>query len=307
MIDDAHILIADDEDASREWLSGTLRHAGFAVSSVATGEDAIARLIDRRRRPDLLVLDLDLPDVSGFTVLERAQGSADPETVPTIIVSGWSDVDHKVTALEAGAVDFLSKPLDGRELVARVRTHLRVSSLATQWRQGADLDPLTGLLNRRGFLGRLGREVERVAHAGAPLAVLFIDLDNFKEVNDRFGHAAGDRALLRVADVLAAQLGAGALLGRWGGDEFVAAIAETADRVQELAGDLQVALPLIVGATTVGASVGVAWLRPHEIDAAATDHLPMALIEAADRAMYDDKATRSGVHRTVGTTSEGPR
>jgi diguanylate cyclase (GGDEF)-like protein len=290
-----HVLIAEDDEEVRGWLAGTLTRAGFVTTAVASGREALAHLVDR---PDLLVLDLDMPGGGGMDVLTGARAS-DAATVPAIVVSGHGDVDRRVAAFEAGAVDFVSKPVDGRELVARVRTHLRVSAQAAAWRDGADRDPLTGLLNRRGFLLRLGGEVERVARTGAPLAVVFIDLDNFKDVNDRYGHIAGDRLLRRVASALDDCLGgARAVLGRWGGDEFVVAMPGADGALIDAMPDrVANALHHHLEPSPVGASLGVAWLRAHDLGDAPVEHLPMALIDAADRAMYDDKAVRSGLHR----------
>ena len=297
MADRTHVLIAEDDDDVRHWLDGTLTRAGFATTTVASGREAVAQLVDARIRPDLMVLDLDMPGGGGMDVLAYARVASDTTGIPAIVVSGFADIDRRVAALEAGAVDFVPKPLDARELIARVRTHLRVSSLAAQWRDGADRDPLTGLLNRRGFLGRLGDEVERAARTGDPLAVVFIDLDNFKDVNDRLGHLAGDRLLWRVAMVLDDCVGASSVLGRWGGDEFVLALpAASAHVVEALSDRIHAAMDRHPDTDTVGASIGVAWLHPPDLSHG-LDHLPMALIEAADRAMYDDKATRSGLHR----------
>jgi diguanylate cyclase (GGDEF)-like protein len=292
-----HVLIAEDDDDVRRWLDGTLTRAGFATTTVASGREALAQLVDAGIRPDLMVLDLDMPGGGGMDVLTDARIATDTTAIPAIVVSGFADIDRRVAALEAGAVDFVPKPLDARELIARVRTHLRISSLAAQWRDGADRDPLTGLLNRRGFLGRLGDEVERVARTGEPLAVVFIDLDNFKDVNDRHGHLAGDRLLLQVATALDDCLGASSVLGRWGGDEFVVALpGASANVVDALSDRVHATLHRHLDADTVGASLGVAWLCPPDLSAG-LDHLPMALIEAADRAMYDDKAARSGLYR----------
>jgi len=290
--DRAHVLIAEDDDDVRHWLAATLTRAGFATTSVASGQAALDHLLDAEPRPDLMVLDLDMPGGGGMAVLTHARV---PVTVPAIVVSGHGDVDRRVAALEAGAVDFVCKPVDARELIARVRTHVRVSARAAEWR---DRDPLTGLFNRRGFLGRLGDEVARVWQTGSPLAVIFIDLDNFKDINDRLGHVAGDALLRRVADALDACLGQPSILGRWGGDEFVVALpgADGAS-VDGIAGRVQDALLRHLDPEPVGASLGIAWLRAHDLAGAATDQVPMALIEAADRAMYDDKALRSGLHR----------
>jgi diguanylate cyclase (GGDEF)-like protein len=137
-----------------------------------------------------------------------------------------------------------------------------------------------------------------VAAADAPLAVLFIDLDNFKDVNDRYGHVAGDRLLRRVARALDDSLGRGVVLGRWGGDEFVVAVpAADAGQIASLSTSLGDALVRHLGPSSIGASIGVAWLRPEDVAGGPSDHLPLDLIEAADRAMYDDKAARSGIHR----------
>lgn len=291
------LLVVDDEPANVQVLYQALA-AEHQVLVATHGEQALRLAHDKQ--PELILLDVVMPDMDGHEVCRRLK--ADPATrdIPVIFVTAHSDESEETRALDAGAVDFIAKPVNPRIVLARVRTHLTLKQQADVLRQLAFLDGLTGLFNRRGFDQRLHAEVERAARNGQPLALVMADVDHFKRFNDRHGHQAGDDCLRRVGAALAAGLNRSAdLLARYGGEEFAAILPET-----DLAGAREVAQRLEQQvraeaithgdspvAPVVTASLGVAALRTGaEGTAAAVDDL----LARADRALYRAKHAGRG-------------
>lgn len=282
------LLVVDDEPANVQVLYQALA-AEHQVLVATHGEQALRLAHDKQ--PELILLDVVMPDMDGHEVCRRLK--ADPATrdIPVIFVTAHSDESEETRALDAGAVDFIAKPVNPRIVLARVRTHLTLKQQADVLRQLAFLDGLTGLFNRRGFDQRLHAEVERAARNGQPLALVMADVDHFKRFNDRHGHQAGDDCLRRVGAALAAGLNRSAdLLARYGGEEFAAILPETdlagAGALGESIRRAIQAKELLKRSTNeklgrVTASFGIAQFR--------RDDTPSSLIERADRCLYGAK------------------
>ena len=301
------ILVVEDEVETREFYADSLAAGGFAVSLARDGAVALALLARENSRPDLLLLDLDVPRVDGFSLLVQLRQQPATMYLPTLVITGYRGAPIAVACLDSGADDFLAKPVDGGELVARVRRQLRTSRLAARWRASSATDALTGLPNRRAFVEALEREVSHVGRTDRPLALAFLDLDDFKEVNDQHGHAVGDRVLQRVAIALTATLRRGDLFARWGGDEFVIALpgagrAAAIDAINRIRDDVrEMTRDCVVEPMEL--SAGVACMP----DDVAPD-LPVAgarLVDAADRDMYRDKAGRGEGHERAAAGAAG--
>lgn len=220
----ARILIADDLPDLLQALKETLEREGFAVTAVDNGEAALQSI--RADPPDIAVLDLKMPRLTGFQVCEALREDPLLENLPVIILSASGTRDSKVTGLDLGADDFITKPVDVRELLARVRMILKRS------RQGLDANPLTRLPGNLAIESR----VERAVADGRPLAVLYVDLNQFKAYNDAYGYEEGDRVIKATARVLVDQLRAGAgasFVGHIGGDDFI--VLSTPDNMEPLA------------------------------------------------------------------------
>lgn len=219
------LLVVDDQPANVQVLYQALA-ADHQVLVATNGEQALRLAHDKQ--PALILLDVVMPGMDGHEVCHRLK--ADPATrdIPVIFVTAHSDEAEETRGLDAGAVDFIAKPVNPRIMLARVRTHLTLKQQSDVLRQMAFLDGLTGLYNRRGFDQRLQAEVERILRTGRPLGLVLADVDHFKRFNDHHGHQAGDDCLRRVGTALAAALTRGAdLLARYGGEEFVAVLPET--------------------------------------------------------------------------------
>ena len=191
----AVVMIVDDEPINIEVTQVYLEEAGY-WQFASTSEPLEAMALLAAKRPDVLLLDLKMPKMSGFEILERMQAENILKDVPTIVLTSSTDAETKLKALELGATDFLAKPVDPSELVLRVKNTLAAKAYRDRL---ANFDLLTGLPNRRSFMERLEwaiKNAERYVHAGA---VLHIDLDRFKQVNEALGPKAGDRLLQDVA------------------------------------------------------------------------------------------------------------
>jgi two-component system, cell cycle response regulator len=288
------ILIADDEPVSRLLLQRTLERMGHGVVTVSDGTAAIAALL-APDGPRLAILDWMMPGTDGLAVCREVRQHAE-SYLYLILLTSRESVDDMVTGLEAGADDFLTKPFNESEMRARLRSGIRVLDLqagllAAQeaLRQYATLDHLTGLWNRRMILEQLDREVNRVIRDRRTLTVAMLDIDSFKDINDRYGHATGDAVLRDVAAAIRTQLREYDFVGRYGGEEFILLLpgCESADgcmianRVRTKIssepvryGDFVIPVTVSLGVASTG-SVG---LNGSE------------LIEAADAALYRAKA-----------------
>ncbi len=211
------LIIDDDPDALRVAKARLVKEQ---VEIVCTAAGAAGLEAARRENPDLILLDVDMPDMSGFDVCRELKADRDLCMVPVLFLSGSNDAEDKVHGLDLGGVDYVTKPFDVFELRARVRAALRTKHLQDLLIEHAHIDPLTGLPNRRALMERLQAEWARIERHGGQLAFIMVDLDHFKRVNDRYGHEAGDRLLQEVARVFQQHCRKSNLPCRCGGEEF---------------------------------------------------------------------------------------
>ena len=219
----ARILIADDLPDLLSALADTLEREGFAVTAVGDGQAALDAI--RADPPDIAVLDFKMPKMTGFEVCAALREDPLLENLPVVILSASGTRDSKVEGLTLGADDFISKPVDVRELLARIRMILKRS------RQGLDANPLTRLPGNLSIESR----VEGILSAGKPLAVLYVDLNQFKAYNDVYGYEEGDRVIKALARVLVEPVRSGQadFVGHIGGDDFI--VLTTPERMEPVA------------------------------------------------------------------------
>lgn len=291
------ILIVDDNSAMIQVMAGMLK--GVAQLRFATrGGDAMEQMA--RSIPDLVLLDAEMPGMSGYEVCAAMKGDARLANVPVIFVTGHGETESEVRGLEAGAVDFITKPVNAALLLARVRTQLRIKSLTDELRNLATTDGLTGVSNRRHFDELLLREWQRCARSATPLSLLMVDVDHFKRYNDHYGHPAGDSCLKALVQVLlSAGQRPGDLVGRLGGEEFAIMLPETdAAGAQEVAERTVQAVRMLglphaasLHADHVTVSVGVATRSAHAQSQAepVDDEDLWGLVGRADKALYAAK------------------
>ena len=220
----ARILVADDLPDLLQALKETLEREGFIVTAVGDGQAALDEI--RKEPPDIAVLDFKMPKMSGFEVCAALREDPLLENLPVVILSASGTRDSKVEGLTLGADDFITKPVDIRELLARIRMILKRS------RQGLDANPLTKLPGNLSIESR----IERAFAENRTFAVLYVDLNQFKSYNDAYGFDAGDRVIKALARVLVDELragGAAEFVGHIGGDDFI--VISTPERMETLA------------------------------------------------------------------------
>jgi diguanylate cyclase (GGDEF)-like protein len=299
------VLIADDNRDAADSLAIMLTIWGLEPIVVYDGFSALARLQDTDA-PPLALLDWKMPGVTGTEICwTLRQDRVHPYTY-LILITGQNGKDRMVSGLEAGADDYLEKPVDPSELRARLNTARRILDLQDQLlatqrllREQATHDGLTGLLNRAAILEMLERETARSKREDRPLTIIMADLDHFKWVNDSFGHPVGDQVLRRAGQLLLAELRHYDTVGRYGGEEFLIVLpgcdAPSANALAERLRDAVAAQPLLDGdhSIRVTISMGMASLQR---SMSSSD-----LIRHADDALY--RAKRAGRNR-VSTASE---
>ena len=213
------ILVVDDAMENVQILHQALRDE-HEVLFALSGEKAIE--VALAQQPDLILLDAVMPGMDGYAVCAAFEASPRLQDIPVIFVTALSQPEDETRALEAGAVDFISKPFNVAVVRARVRSQLTIKRQADAMRELSLTDGLTGVANRRHFNDRLESEWRRCARANLPLSLIMIDIDHFKLYNDRYGHQAGDLCLQEVS---AAMKRCAArpqdLLARYGGEEFI--------------------------------------------------------------------------------------
>ena len=212
------VLIIDDSPDAIALVKVRLFGDGLDVVSADGGTAGIESV--RHERPDLILLDVDMPDMSGFDVCRILKADPDMCVIPIIFLSGSDTAEDKVRGLNLGAVDYISKPFDEFELQARVNAGLRSKYMQDLLAQRSNLDPLTGLSNRQGMTTRLREEWARVDRHGRPLSLTMIEVDRFARIYEAHGHAAGDRVLQVTSGIIAAQCRRVDLPSRCEGAEF---------------------------------------------------------------------------------------
>jgi len=288
------VLCVHEDEVCRRWLADTMRKEGYDVDETGSTTEAI--LMVAQLQPDLVLLQLDSSGTAGLELCGELRMLEVSRDVPIVLVSREPATEDAVArGLLAGADDYVAAWQRPTELRARVRVQLRnkryrdalrrVRGERENFRRQAAIDPLTGLLNRRS----LSQIIEEKVSAAETFAVLFIDADHFKAVNDRLGHAIGDTVLRNIADCLRRGTRSGDYCGRYGGEEFVIVASQLdADQVQGLAERHRQAVGLLevaeLGATPLTVSIGAAVFDP------ASGETANVLLHRADAALYAAKS-----------------
>ncbi len=292
------ILVVDDDEAMRLLVRTALESDGYAFLEAKNGREALQ--LFKRHTPDLVLMDAALPMMDGFEACAKINQLPGGTDTPVIMVTSLNDDPSVEKAFAAGAVDFLTKPLHWAVTRHRVRRILAAARTDKELRRLAYHDPLTGLPNRLLLLDRAGIAISRSDRTGRLLAVMFVDVDGFKTINDNFGHEAGDSLLCTLADCISGSIRKNDTVSRVGGDEFLVLLEDlgSPQDIRRIAEKILIHIRRISDVAftkrTVTASVGIA-LSPHDANDIGS------LIKLADAAMYRAKQAGGDVYRFCGS------
>jgi diguanylate cyclase (GGDEF)-like protein len=306
---DSKILVVDDDPGTIQLIGRILQ--GISELSFATSGEKALQLV-QESTPDLILLDAELPGMSGFKVFDALKTQPDLLGVPIIFITSHNEAGFEVSALNMGAADFIAKPFTSALLLARVKTHLRAKRASDELRRAAGTDTLTGVGGRRQFDEYLDREWRRGLRVGDPMSLLLIDVDHFRSFGERYGHQKADSCLRRVAETIAGIARRPAdFLARCGGEQFGLVLPRTprggaehlAQRILDAIESLNIRHESSPAAQHVTASIGVScydeesacWTRPSANSRSSGDmRTPLVandLLLAADKALYSAKSS----------------
>jgi diguanylate cyclase (GGDEF)-like protein len=302
------ILVVDDVSSNLKVIAKILEQGGYETTFASSGQQALDRI--PFAKPDLILLDLMMPDITGLDVCKQLKSKPDLAEIPIIFLTASTEREHLLEAFEKGAVDYVTKPFHSQELLARVRTHLELKhsreqlkkllqeqrELIQELERLATTDPLTGVLNRRHLFTLAEQELKRAQRYDNIFSVLILDIDHFKQINDTYGHTVGDRVLEVMAQTVLNSLRKVDYFGRFGGEEFVAFLPETdidaaimvAERVREKVKAIAISVQEQLVSMTV--SIGVASYQ-------SGDETVDSIIQRADKALY--QAKHQGRNRVI--------
>jgi len=290
----AKVLIIDDSKLITLFGKDVLSGVGHEVITAEDGESGIEKA--KKEKPDVILLDVIMPGIDGYEVCQRLKADPDTKDIAIIMFTSRDEPTDKIKGLELGAQDYVTKPFDPGELIARVNTHVRLKelydTLEEKNRQLAELankDGLTGLYNHRTFQELLAKELSRAKRFNEFISLLFLDVDNFKRFNDTYGHLMGDQVLRSIAQVITKSVREMDTPARYGGEEFAVILpGADEDAARKIAERIRKAVESIVfkieqEEVHVTVSIGVASFPGSKIQQ------PRDLIECADQAVYAAK------------------
>jgi len=293
MESEANILVVDDNPDKLHLLEAALCLAGYRVTTATDGDEALAAI--ESYQPDLVITDVMMPRMNGYELAQRIRANPRTKFIPVIMQTAASRrVEDLRRASEVGALGYITDPTDLDLLLARTRTLLEFKAYLDVCEEAAFTDHLTGLANRRRFERQLEREVNRTLRLGHAFSLLMLDIDKFKELNDTFGHDAGDEAIRLIGKVLREGTRGIDLAARIGGEEFAILLVETElSRGLEVAERLRIAIKemSIPSAGHITASFGVA-------ECPSCAQTSVDILKAADSLLYEAK--RKGRDQVVG-------
>jgi diguanylate cyclase (GGDEF)-like protein len=283
------VLVIEDHPDQRDLLAIVLKREGYQVVTAANGLEALEKL--ETQNVQIALSDIMMPKMDGFELIKRIRANPTLKSIYLILITARIQEGDRVRGLDLGADDYITKPFSFSELLARVRVGTRVVQYQQHLEHQTQIDSLTGLFNRRAFEKKIQEEFERSKRYRNPLSVLIFDLDNFKVINDTYGHHGGDAALVKISETLREMTRQSDFSARYGGEEFVMILPETdQDSAMQVANKVHGAIRTASFGTinrpfTVTISVGVSSTCMHPYSGW------REMLDDADRALYLAKNT----------------
>jgi two-component system cell cycle response regulator len=255
------VLVIEDHPDQRDLLSIVLQREGYKVITAANGLEALEKL--ETENVQIALSDIMMPKMDGFELIKRIRGNAALKSLYLILITARIQEGDRVRGLDLGADDYITKPFSFSELLARIRVGSRVVQYQQHLEHQTQVDSLTGLYNRRAFEKKITEEFERSKRYHNALSVLILDIDNFKTINDTYGHHGGDAALVKIAETFRERTRQSDFASRYGGEEFVLLLPETdQDSALQVAGKIHETIRAASFGTTarpfrLSASIGV--------------------------------------------------
>jgi diguanylate cyclase (GGDEF)-like protein len=219
------VLVIEDHPDQRDLLAIVLQREGYRVVTAGNGVEAMERL--QKENVQIALSDIMMPKMDGFELIKTIRSDTALKGVYLILITARIQEGDRVRGLDLGADDYITKPFSFSELLARVRVGSRVVNYQQNLEYQTQIDPLTGLFNRRAFERKIAEEFERAKRYNHPVSILLLDIDNFKTINDTYGHHGGDTALVKISETLREKTRRSDFPARYGGEEFVLILPET--------------------------------------------------------------------------------
>ena len=278
------VLVIEDHPDQRDLLAIVLQREGYRVVTAGNGLEAIDKL--QQNPVHIALSDIMMPKMDGFELIKTIRSDPSLKGIYLILITARIQEGDRVRGLDLGADDYITKPFSFSELLARVRVGSRIVNYQRNLEYQTQIDPLTGLFNRRAFERKIAEEFERAKRYEHPISVLILDIDNFKSINDTYGHHGGDNALVKISETLREKTRQSDFAARYGGEEFVLILPETDEESAiQVAGKVHEEIRSRIFGTSIHpfsitVSVG--------LSSTSTIHYSnwQQMLEAADQALY---------------------
>ena len=280
------ILIIDDNPGNIDFLLGLLKE--YDISAAIDGERALDQIT--QEPPDLILLDVSMPGMDGYEVCSIIKSNPKTKDIPVIFLSANTGSQSVVKGFDVGGVDYITKPYCPQEVLARVETHLKLKQLRDELERLANEDPLTGIANRRRFFEKVSTLFFKARPDCLPLYLFALDIDNFKEINDTYGHDIGDKVIKVFVDIVEKELEEDDCFSRFGGDEFVIMMMhknqeKALNRIKRIQDNIS-KTHLLMG-VSVDFSVSIGMTEVESFDENIDD-----VIKCADLSLYKEKRSK---------------
>lgn len=280
------ILMVDDNPQNLQILGNTLKEKGYKLAAARNGAQALAFV--KKKQPDLILLDIMMPEMDGYEVCKRLKQDLDTKSIPVIFLTAKTDTASIVKGFEAGGVDYITKPFVKEVVFSRINAHIKLKKALEKLEQASITDEMTGVFNRRYAYQVLARQIALARRENKEFVISYIDIDNLKEINDTYGHTEGDKLITTISGSLCEIIRSTDYMFRMGGDEFMILFPNTG--IQESDHLLRRLKEQLTGRSLHGVPIDFSY-GFSRFDAE-HDFSAQELIKRADARMYEAKQAK---------------